>query len=569
MIALAAVLLGSISASTQEASPAAQAYAETDAKFREIKDNVATAKERLDNVNQQLERVENFLKANAKIAPRDRAALMRQLGDARNTLQKSGEVLETFGNYADKVTQAADAVNQVRDLYAAIRSDRLSDQVRALGAAMEKYGGGVLLIGHAIEAYGKITTGLVEATDKLDRQIGETFRQDQIGSAVHGGKSDPRYKKLVEQFGKDFADKTTYAPDTLREVFRPVDKPRDAALIWDQEAGEWYRVDGNVPVETIFGDVLKARGKRPTPTQLKQISDDYNQVLQREAMAEAIADLLRTAARPGLAPVSQAFTRLGPDGSRILQEINDPDFRARFVYDGHFRSRTLTTLDAMRRDLMRQGRSAARSLGELDALLAQHGIRLESQTASAVSPGAAKPSVTANQACLNECVRQEWICQQKKRIPGKATNPACAQALASCQAGCGPQQQAIVTPPKIPPLSSEQRVPQGTKAAPTQESLPMTGDVRSTAWRPNNPGYKWGGVWHIKDGQVTAGDNVWKFRGHVQRNSIVGTWTGPAGKSTSGTATFHPGGKLTFVDEAGPGVGTWEIVTAAAPEERK
>lgn len=496
-----AALIGLAPSRAQDGSPVAQAYAATDAKFREIKDNVATAKERLDNVGQQLERVEDFLKKHPKIAPKERAALIRQLGDARGTMQKTGEVLEKFGNYADKATQAADAVNQVREIYQAFRSDQLSDKVRILGSMMEKYGGDVPVLGAAIEAYGKITTGLVDATDKLDKQIGETFRQDQIGSGIHGGKRDPRYVKLVEQFGKDFADQTTYAPNTLREVFRPIDKPLDVALIWDQERNQWYRIDGKVKVESIFHDVVAARGQRPTPEQLKFLAEHDEQNQARQAMADAFAKYLRTASDPrSLSPSSGAFVRLGEDGGKMILALRDPDFQAKFVYDDQFRAWTLTTLDTMRRDLIRQGSGARRSLREFDALLKQHGVTLDSQS------------------------------------------------------------------PVVPPVSSTPPTPTVSPSSdPTQAqgTLPMTGEVRSVAWRPDNPGFKWGGVWHIKNGHVTAGDNVWKFSGEVRGNSIIGTWTASDGRSSSGTITFHPGGKLDWVDKAGPGLGTWELVSAA------
>lgn len=377
LVALTIVLLGAGPALPQDTSPAAQAYAETDAGFRAIKDNVATARERLGNVGEQLGRIEDYLETHPELAPAKRAALMRQLGEARGTLQTSGQVLDSFGAYADKVTQAADAVNQVRDLATAIRSERLSDQLRALGAAMEGYGGDVPLIGPAIEAYGRITAGLVDATDRLDAQIGETFRQEQIGSAVHGGKDDPRYKKLVEQFGKEFADQTTYAPSTLREVFRPIDKPRDTALIWDPDAGAWYRVDGNVPVETIFGDVVAARGKRPTPAQLRHLAENHAQTQARQAVADGFAGYLRAAADPGsLGPSSGALIRLGEEGGRVMLALRDPAFRARFTYDGTFRAWTLDVIDRMRADLVKQGRSAQRSLQDLDALLERYEIAM-------------------------------------------------------------------------------------------------------------------------------------------------------------------------------------------------
>ncbi|MBL9093044.1 MAG: hypothetical protein JNL96_17630 [Planctomycetaceae bacterium] len=382
-IAICLSLLVPCGAATLAADdPLAETLEQTDSEFRAVKDGVATAKDKIAEVEKNLGLAEEFLKQHPELAPAERERLLKSLGTARESLSQHAETLEKFGAYSGKVTDALDMAYEVDALRRAIVSDDLGVQLKTLGEALQKFGGKVPLIGKALEAYGEVTTGLVDATDRLQKQIVEVRNQGALGSGTYGGEKDPRYKQLVRQFGKEFAQSSTFAPTFPREVFRPIDKPRSVALLWDEEKQAWYRLDGEVPIETVFRDVRTARDDRPTVVQLKQLGENYAQIEQRQAMAEAFRDYLRQAAKPGLSPPGEALLKAGGAGS-VLRALPDAErFRARFVYDGKFRSGVLTLLDELRIDLVRQGDKAKNSLAELDALVKRHGVQLDSQAAT-------------------------------------------------------------------------------------------------------------------------------------------------------------------------------------------
>lgn len=235
----------------------------------------------------------------------------------------------------------------------------------------------------------------VEATDQLQKRLNLARNQAQLGSTTAGGQEDQRFRQLVAQYGQDFAAAAIYAPSSPPEVFRPSDRSLDAALIWDEQAEEWYRVKGDVPVETIFRDVSSALGRPPTPGQLKYLADNYGQVEKRQAMVAAFTNYLREAAREESKPQNQAFAHLADRGN-LLTALGDAEmFRVKFVYDGQFRSWLLDRLDQLRTDLVKQGPAAQPSLRELDALLDLHGTTLDSQWAQGVLPAVGAVRVVA------------------------------------------------------------------------------------------------------------------------------------------------------------------------------
>lgn len=423
------VLCGGVSAAVDD--PLAETLEQTDAEFRAVKDGVATAKDKFAEMETNLGLAEDFLKQHPELAPAERERLLKSLGTARESLSKHAETLDKFGEYSGKVTDALDMAYEVDALRKAIVSDDLGVQLKTLGEAMKKYGGKVPLIGEALEAYGEVTTGLVDATNRLQKQIVEARNQGTLGSGTFGGDKDPRYKQLVRQFGKEFAQSSTFAPTFPREVFRPIDKPRSVVLLWDEEEQAWYRLDGEVPIETVFRDVRTARDDRPTVVQLKHLGENYAQIEQRQAMAAAFREYLRQAAAPGLSPRSEALQKAAGAGS-LLASLQDVErFRARFVYDGKFRSGVLTVLDEMRGDLVKQGASAKNALAELDALVRRHGVQLDSQavtqtattTGSKLTPGGKAASTTTAEQPKPKDEQTEKLERRAKELAEKGLKP--------------------------------------------------------------------------------------------------------------------------------------------------
>jgi hypothetical protein len=244
-----------------------------------------------------------------------------------------------------------------------------------------------------LDRYTKQASEVMAAAERLHGQLAEMRDQSRLASVLYGGENDPRYRRLVEQFGKEFADTAAYAPSSPREVFRPTAAPLEPTLIWDEQEEEWYRIDSKVPVETIFRESLLASGRRPTPGQLKVLADNFGKLQTHRAAADSLADYLRAAAQPGDTPPARAFAQVGEDVKTMLMPADPAMFRLKYVYDASFRTATLEALDKLRQKLGEQNAEA--SLRELDGLLMQHNITLESQWAQSALPAVGDVRVVA------------------------------------------------------------------------------------------------------------------------------------------------------------------------------
>jgi len=546
--------------------PLAETLEQTDAEFRAVKDGVATAKDKIAEVENNLGLAEEFLKQHPELAPAERERLLKSLGTARASLSKHAETLDKFGEYSGKVTDALDMVYEVDALRKAIVSDDLSVQLKTLGEAMKKYGGKVPLIGKALEAYGEVTTGLVDATDRLQKQIVEVRNQGMLGSGTYGGEKDPRYKQLVRQFGKEFAQSSTFAPTFPREVFRPVDKPRSVVLLWDEEEQAWYRLDGEVPIETVFHDVRTARDDRPTVVQLKHLGENYAQIKRREAMAAAFREYLRQAAAPGLSPRNEALQKAAGAGG-VLMALQDAErFRARFVYDGKFRSGVLNVLDEMRIELVRQGASAKNSLAELDALVKRHGVQLSSQTATQTATATGSKPTTGGKTSTTTA--------EQLKPKDKQTGKLERRAIEFAGKGLKPRDPAApVDPNEAKPIIPEDctievAVGDAKSGATYVDTYQVLGNA-VTAKRPpwispekNGPGY-----WDAEERYT------YSFDGALQGNVISGTWTSEAASEgkrykdeSNSRLDQHAKGTVKHVERLrivlfGDGTVTWETQT--------
>jgi hypothetical protein len=511
--------------------PLAAALAETDAEFRAVKDGVATAKDKIAEVEKNLGVAEESLRSRPNLAPAERERLLKTLGATRESLAKHAETLEKFGDYSGKVTDALDVVYEVDALRKAIASDDLSVQLRTLSEAMKQYGGKMPLVGKALEVYGEMTTGLVDATDRLHEQIVETRNQGALGSGTYAGQKDPRYQQLVRQFGREFAQSATFAPTSPREVFRPIDRPRSAVLLWDEDAGQWHRFDGDVLIETVFRDVRATRGDRPTVVQLKHLAENYAQIESRQAMAEAFRNYLRQAAVVGLSPRDEALPKAAGAG-RVLGSLDDLDlFRARFVYDGQFRGEVLTVLDEMRIDMVKQGLRAKPSVAELDALVARHGVTLDSQaSAKTATTSGSKPTTGGKPASAGKTASTMTTVEPPKP-KDEQTEKLEGRTKELAEKG---------RKPRDPNLDTQTLL----EEAPPERLIPETCVIR--AWDSHA---NWPMVLHIQDNRVYAhtGESLGRgasgsFHGQIREDGRVMTdsWRMSDGSWSSEEWTFQP-----------------------------
>jgi hypothetical protein len=394
----AAALFGVRTPATAQGEPAAQASVEN-ASLGALRQTLAAAQSRLGEVDAALSATASALAAQQ--GPAQRSEIEQRRSAAHASLQHERETLGRLAQAANKAGLAADDLRELQRLSEALPDGGLPAQLRALGESLDKSGSDRSRAGLNADAYRKLAADFAGAAEQLRKQIHLAVNRAQLGASRQPGE-DARFQQLVAQFGEDFAAAAIYVPTSEPIVFRPAAPPDDKspgfALIWDEAGGEWHRVNGEVPVETIFRDAALALGRALTPGQLKYLADNYVQVETRRAMAAVFGDYLREAAREEGGPQNEAFARLKEAGG-VRTALAPPEmFHVKFIYDGQFRAWALEQLDQLRADLVRQGAPAQAALQQLDALLDQHNVTLDSQWAQGAVPAVAAVRVVAWEA---------------------------------------------------------------------------------------------------------------------------------------------------------------------------
>jgi hypothetical protein len=383
---MVAVLCLALPARSQQ-DPLAPALAESDATFRTVKDGARAARDLLRTIEQDLGAARTALAGNPASPQRDDD--VRLVQESLAAVQTHGAALGAFTDYADKV-RAGDTASELPALRQTLGND-VAGPVRAVAGRAA----GVPALAANAERYAKLAAEIAAAAGKLQTQLADLRDQSRVRSAAYGGDNDPRYRQLVEKFGKEFADASTYFPSSPRDVFRSTGSQLEPALIWDEQEEEWYRVDGSVPVETIFREATLAAGRRPTPGQLKVMAENFGKLRTLRATADSVADYVREAAQPAGAPPNRAFAELGEDGKAALLPADPALFKIKYVYDGAFRAATLDALDRLRQNIGKQGAAADAPLREFDGMLRQHNVTLESMWSQGVLPAVGDVRVVA------------------------------------------------------------------------------------------------------------------------------------------------------------------------------
>jgi hypothetical protein len=389
-------VLVAASPSASATDPLADVLAQADAEYGAIKQDAQTLRQRLGDIERALDESEAAVGRSAAVTSEQRAEWRQRLEDVRASLKNRSRILAKFADYGQLISQATDAADTIADVQEALRADEFVGRLRALAADATGAGANAARLDEAVAAFAAASLDLAAASNRLQKRLEITRDQAEVRSALYGGEQDPRYRQLIAQYGAEFANAAAYRPSTPREVFRAPanDKAADVALIWDEQEGEWYRLKGDLPLEKIFQEAYAAIGRRPTPGQLKFLAENYAQVKTREATAAAVADYLSATVRQQPA-LSELFAKVS-DATKMSADLDDPEtFRKKFVYDGQFRGWTLDVLDQLRRGLIGQGGAREQALRELDALVAGHGITLESQWAEGVVPATATVRVIA------------------------------------------------------------------------------------------------------------------------------------------------------------------------------
>jgi len=310
----------------------------TDREFRAVADSVKKTQETVDKWRSGLIQAEKFLRSKKGLSPAQRSAIQEQIRTARRSLNGYSKRFKVFSKYAGKVTEVFDMVNTVNELRkgaAERRGGPLAGQLHCIAKVMEKFGGEVPILGDAIQMYGQITTGLLDATDKLDKKIQGARNQNMIGAGCYSW-FNPKYRALKSQFGADFADGDTYAPSGPRFVYRSINQRGKVCLIWDDETGKWHKLDNpKANVASIYRENLLA-GRRRSPRELVVIANQWNKLVAGRTKAmEAYKEIIAT--RDSFL-YSQAYYKVKGEYDLPLWEmLQDPElFRANLLFNREF-----------------------------------------------------------------------------------------------------------------------------------------------------------------------------------------------------------------------------------------
>jgi hypothetical protein len=325
-----------------------QAFEETKAEYNSVAESVTKTQEHINEMRGALVKAEKFLK---KIpAGPERNKVKRMIRDARKSLNARSKQMGKFNTYASKVTTGLELMSEINNIRKTANSRAggpLAAQMTYVAEALTRYGEEVPIIGKALKAYGEATSTMLNATDKFAKKVDTQRNQDMIGAGTYNFLFNAKYKAMKKQFGADVADGDTYAPKSVRCVYRSINNP-SKAFIWDDQAGEWYKVsNGAANLEQAYREGLLI-GKRRSPYELKVLADKWDEVQARRQAADALFDKLY-----GMRHSSVAFMNVDDNNKGALSELmSDRDvFRAYFSYDQAGRKKIDGLIESVKKEI--------------------------------------------------------------------------------------------------------------------------------------------------------------------------------------------------------------------------
>lgn len=320
-----------------------EAAEQTKDEFQAITDSVSQTTEKLEKAGEQLESFEKWARDN--LHGEDLNEALGRVKEVREALSSQSKPLRLFSDHAGKVTDTVGAVWEIKQLAEDASKRSGGEGAQALHVVawlMEKYGDKVPipLVSDAIQAYGQMTTGLLDATDQIAKTIDQNRNQGMFGAGTYGGTDSPLYQALVAQHGKELADSYTYAPGRVPYVYAPVGQDPGWCLIWDPDKKHWERVgQPAATVERIYRDRALVRG-HTDPGLLAGLATLNDAIQGHEASAGDVLNMWQRTSTPLLGPLRDAFDAVNGRHDYELWGLLDDErgFRARYVYDSRFRA---------------------------------------------------------------------------------------------------------------------------------------------------------------------------------------------------------------------------------------
>ena len=325
-----------------------QAFEETKAEFKSVTESVKETQEQISEMRVGLAKAEKLLKK-IPFGP-ERNKVKRLIRDASKSLKARSKQMGKFTTYSSKVTSSLELmseINNIRETANNRAGGPLATQMTYVAEALTRYGEKVPILGKALKAYGEATTTMLNATDKFAKKVDTQRNQDMIGAGTYNFLFNAKYKAMKNQFGAEVADGDTYAPEGVRCVYRSINKP-SKAFIWDEQAGEWYKVPkGATNLEQAYREGLLI-GKRRSPYELKVLADKWDEVQARRQAADALFDKLY-----GMRHSSVAFMNADDNNKGALSKLmSDRDvFRAYFTYDQAGRKKIDGLIESVKKEI--------------------------------------------------------------------------------------------------------------------------------------------------------------------------------------------------------------------------
>lgn len=340
--------------------------AKTGEDFGNVVGKVDEGIQTVDNIREALWQAQEYYRYSPDLSDQEKAQILEQIAAARDDLDNFAEPLRQFSQMAAPVSSAFDVYAQVKELRDAMKKTRsrqggpLGGKLQVLATIMQQAGGQVPLIGAALETYGKITEGLLDATDHVAKTIDENRNQGRIGGPGYyaTGANVDKYNKMVEQFGEDFAQTYHYYPIGPMWIFKAEWASDAPTMIWDKSSKSWYQVDGSAPVDRIHRMNLLA-GKSRTPWEMKVLVEHWDSAQDRIRTAGGVATAWEKLYDAKLwdYQLDAAFSDVDSKYDMALSWWQDHQegFTARYTYDSDFKRNMNSAMRDLYKALMDEG----------------------------------------------------------------------------------------------------------------------------------------------------------------------------------------------------------------------
>ncbi|MBI5624509.1 MAG: hypothetical protein HY924_12085 [Elusimicrobia bacterium] len=346
---------------------AAQSVQEAEAHVRQAREAMAAAYEKVKS---------------SPLDPAQKKAALAKIREVSKTLQKYDRPLKRFTDAAAPVTRAQEVWQDLNELQETVEKDRasqgaLAGDMRMIAKVMSDLGSEVPVIGGFVEAYGKMTDGMLDATGRVAEKLAAERNQGMVGGAgvYSAGETREKSSALKAKY-PDLFDDMTFEPSQPPWVYTPIGQERKPQLVWDGKG--WEKVPEDADAVAIFRMSLRA-GRRPDPAALLTLCKHWDRGRVRQEAAGEILDAidaLRGSANSGVQDAfNDAYFRSNQLFEVLEAAVDDPDvFRARYMYDPDSFSGTHAFLGRLYKGLTDR-KADPKVLAKLAALARKYGIQ--------------------------------------------------------------------------------------------------------------------------------------------------------------------------------------------------